>query len=37
MKEKKNTKIATNMSSGAQKVEIVEEKLKEDKKSGQTS
>ena len=35
MKEKKNTQIATNVSSGAEKVEIVEEKVKESKKAPQ--
>ncbi len=35
MKEKKNTKIATNVSSGAEKVEIVEEKVKESKNTPQ--
>ena len=37
MKEKKNTEIAKNVSSGAEKVEIVEEKLKESKQAPQKS
>lgn len=37
MKEKKNTEIAKNVSSGAEKVEIVEEKIKQSKTAPQKS